>query len=109
MSNFFLKVGDTKPSISATLTVNGAPIGDLMGATVKFKMRDLNGVAGVYKVNATATVVDNATCAVRYDWVPADVDTVGTWIAEWFVTYADTSKQTVPNADCQIVYISPRL
>lgn len=109
MSNFFLKVGDTKPSITATLTVGGAPIGDLMGATVKFKMRDLNGPAGVYKVNADATVVDGPTCAVRYDWVDADVDTAGTWVAEWFVTYADESEQTVPNADCQIVYITPRL
>lgn len=109
MSDFFLKVGNTKPSIVATLTIGGAPIGSLVGATVRFRMRDLNGVPGIYKVDAVAVIVDPATCAVRYDWVAADVDTAGTWVAEWQVAYADTSEQTVPNANCQIVYITARI
>lgn len=109
MSNFYLKVGNTKPSIAATLTIADLPIGNLVGATVKFRMIDINGPAGIYKVDADAVIVDPVTCAVRYDWIPADVDTAGTFVAEWHVTYGDLSEQTVPNASSQFVYISPRL
>lgn len=109
MSNFYLKVGNTKPSISAALTINGTPIGSLVGASVKFRMRDINGPAGVYKVDADAVIVDPVTCAVRYDWIPANVNTAGIFVADWHVIYGDLSDQTVPNASSQFVFISAGL
>jgi hypothetical protein len=107
MSDFFLKAGDTKPSISATLTVGGAPVGDLTGAAVRFRLREQ--ASGVLKVDAPAVIVNPATCAVRYDWLAGDTDTPGRYLAEWGVVYSDGSEQTVPNANFERVRIGRRL
>lgn len=107
MSNFYLKQGDIKPSIAATLTVNGLPIGDLTGGTVRFRMRAIDGT--VLKVNALATIVSPTACTVRYDWQSTDTDTPGGYLCEWGVTYSNGSQQTVPNASFDQVFITKRL
>jgi len=34
---------------------------------------------------------------VRYNWIAADTDTIGSYQAEFEVTYADASIETFPN------------
>lgn len=76
--------GDRNPSISETITVNGVAF-DLTNSTVKFKMRAVG--SSTLKVDAVAVVVSPATGGnVRYDWLAADVDTAGSYLAWWEVT-----------------------
>jgi hypothetical protein len=91
--DFSLKQHDRKPSIAATLTLDGVAV-NLTGASVKFIMATAPGATP--KVSATAVIVNAATGQVRYDWLSANTDTVGIFDAEWEVTYSDTTKQTFP-------------
>lgn len=92
---FYIKQNDTSPAMLATLQdANGNAI-NLTGASVRFHMRSIGG--GNPVVDAAATVVTAASGIVRYNWVAADTDTVGTYQAEFEVTYADASIETFPN------------
>ena len=87
-TTFYIKQGDTKPSLSAQLLSDGSAV-DLTGATVKFHMGTI--------IDATATIVDAATGNVRYDWVTADTETAGLFRAEFEVTFSDGTVETFPN------------
>ena len=92
---FYLKQNDTAPSIRATLeNGNGDPI-DLINATVRFHMRALG--SNTTKVDAAATVISAALGIVQYNWVAVDSNTIGTYTAEFEVTYPDTTVETFPN------------
>ena len=92
---FYIKQNDTSPSMAATLKdANDAAI-DLTGATVRFHMRAVG--ASQVTVDAAATLVTPASGTVRYDWQADDTDTVGSYQAEFEVTYADGSIETFPN------------
>ena len=92
---FYIKQNDTGPAMLATLQdANGNAI-NLVGASVRFHMRSVSG--GNPVVDAAATVVTALSGIVRYNWVAADTDTVGTYQAEFEVTYADASIETFPN------------
>lgn len=92
---FFIKQNDTAPSIRATLeNGNGDPI-NLTGATVRFHMRVLG--ANNTKVDAAATVISASAGIVQYNWIAADTNTIGTYTAEFEVTYADNTVETFPN------------
>lgn len=94
-ADFTVKANDTEPSIQATLTSGGSPIG-LTGSTVKFILADKT--SGAVKVNAAAVVVDAAAGIVRYDWdgVAGDTDTPASYQAEWEITDSDGGVRTVP-------------
>lgn len=91
---FYIKENDTSPSLAATLKDAAGTVIDLTAATVRFHMR-VSGAAA--KVDAAATVVSAANGTVRYDWVAADTDTVGTFEAEFEVTHSDSTIETFPN------------
>lgn len=92
---FYIKQNDTGPAMLATLQdANGNAI-NLTGASVRFHMRSICG--GNPVVDASATIVTPTSGIVRYNWVAADTDTVGTYQAEFEVTYADASIETFPN------------
>lgn len=95
MSTFYMKQNDTQPRMLATLQDGDEVAINLTGASVRFHMRTL---AGTLKTDAAATIVTAASGIVRYDWAAADTDTVGTYQAEFEVTYPDATVETFPNS-----------
>ena len=92
---FYIKQNDTVPSIRATLqNGNGDPV-DLINANVRFHMRAIG--ANNTKVDAAAVVITPAAGVVQYNWVAADTDTIGSYQAEFEVTYPDSTVETFPN------------
>lgn len=103
MADFTMKAHDLLPTIEADLGYADGSQPDLAGATVRFIMRKSGDPAP--KVNAPAAVVDPVVGTVRYDWLPADVDTVGEYIAEWEVHRADGKPQTFPTGSYHSISI----
>lgn len=101
---FYVKQNDTAPSIRATLKDGDDDAIDLTGASVRFHMRSIGGTSA--KVDSAATVVTASSGIVQYDWVAADTDTVGTYQAEFEVTYSDTRIETFPNNGYIVVEIT---
>lgn len=92
---FSIKQNDTAPSLRATLLDgDGNPV-NLSGSTVRFHMRLLGQTAIV--VNQSATLIDAANGIAQYNWVAADTDTIGSYQAEFEVTYANGTIETFPN------------
>jgi len=109
MADFYIKQGDTEPSIIAQLKDQNGDLYDLTGCTVKFHMR--KGETATPKVNATATITDVGTddVKVKYSWLVADVDTAGNFDIEWEITDTDGNVETVPNAGYDRVLITAQL
>ena len=95
MSTFYIKQNDTTPAIRATLQNGSGNAVDLASTTVRFHMREIG--SSTTKVDASATVINANTGIVQYDWDAADTDTIGTFQAEFEVTYSDDSIETFPN------------
>lgn len=103
-----VKAGDTAPVVRATLLdALGAAV-DLTGATVRFVMATSTTPRTV-KVDAAATVVNAAGGVVEYAWAALDTNTVGAYVAEFEVTYANTKVQTFPTTGYVDVTISDDL
>lgn len=92
---FNLKQNDTSPALQTTLLDgDGLPVSINGNNGVRFHMR---APAGAVKIDADAIVVDASAGIVRYNWLPEDTDTAGTFQAEFEVTYTDNSVETFPN------------
>lgn len=92
---FYMKQNDTSPSMLAELKDGENAVVDLDGATVRFHMRQIGNAAIV--VDQAAVIVTAASGLVRYDWSASDTDTIGSYQAEFEVTYSDLSIETFPN------------
>jgi hypothetical protein len=92
---FYIKQNDTSPAMLATLQDADGNAVNLTGATVRFHMRAVGGAQVV--VDQSATVVTAIDGLVRYNWIADDTDTIGSYQAEFEVTYADASIETFPN------------
>jgi len=93
---FYIKQNDTAPSIRATLKDGDGDVINLTDATVRFHMRTIGGTST--KVDASATVNSPATAGVvQYDWDAADTDTIGSFQAEFEVTYGNSKIESFPN------------
>lgn len=93
---FYIKQNDTAPAIRATLQDGDGNAVDLTDATVRFHMKAID--ASTVKVDDIVSIVSPATSGVvQYNWIADDTDTVGSFHAEFEVTYSDTSIETFPN------------
>lgn len=78
---------------------------NLTGSTVAFYMQDLSGVV---KINGSSvSLIDAPNGLVRYQWVTADTDISGFFIAEFVVTFGGGTKRTSPDPGYITVIISP--
>lgn len=98
-----VKRGDAGTKIRATLLDrDGSPV-DLTGCSVRFIMR-APSAAGA-KVDAPAAIEDAAAGTVAYTWAASDLDTPGTYHAEWQVTFGAGAVQTFPSDQYLIVKV----
>lgn len=79
---------------------DGTPA-NLTDATIIFQMQRIGSTSP--KVSAAAAAVDSSH--VRYDWLPADVDELGTYTAKWIVTYDDDTVRTYPSDGIDLIEI----
>lgn len=94
---FYVKQNDTAPSIRATLKDGDDAVIDLTDATVRFHMRTIGGTTA--KIDSAVSIVSPATDGVvQYDWIAADTDTIGSFQAEFEVTYSNGRIETFPNS-----------
>jgi len=106
MSTIYVKQNDTKPDIKAIILDDDDEIIDLTNATAKFFMCDISGIV---KVDGTADVTDATAGEVKYTWVTGDLDTVGTYTAEFQITFADASILTAPSKGYMTIVVSTEL
>lgn len=92
---FYIKQNDTSPAMQATLKDASDAAIDLTNCSVRFHMRQIGATAT--KVDAAASIIDDDNGIVKYSWDAADTDTVGSFEAEFEVTFADGSIETFPN------------
>lgn len=92
---FYVKQNDTSPSMLATLQDASGNAVDVTAATIRFHLRPIS--SNTVKVDEAATIVTADEGIVRYDWQAADTDTIGSYQAEFEVTYADATIETFPN------------
>lgn len=92
---FSIKQNDTSPAMLATLQDASGVAINLTGATVRFHMRAIGSNSTV--VNSVATVVSALLGTVRYNWIAANTATIGSYQAEFQVTYSDATVETFPN------------
>ena len=93
--SFYIKQNDTVPSLRADLRDGDNAAIDLTGASVKFIMRAIGGNTAV--INASASIVSEAGGTVQYNWQVGDTATIGSYQAEFEVTYSGGTVETFPN------------
>lgn len=94
---FYIKQNDTAPILLVSLKDGNDAAVDLTGATVTFKMRPV--AQTTVKTDAAAIIHNADGGQVRYEWVAADTNTVGSYEAEFQVTFVDGKIETFPNSD----------
>src|SRR3954468_23592335 len=95
MKSIYMKKGDTRPAVTATIKNADGSAVDLTGATLRFVMKIDGGTTA--KVDASATVLVANLGTVKYQWISGDTDTVGTYKAEWKISYGDGTVLRAPN------------
>ena len=99
-----INVGAIDTPYQVTLYDGDGSIPDLTGATVVFHLRQFG--SPTYKVNAAGAIFGSPTLGqVSYNWLSADVDTVGLYEASWVVTYPGGTVRTYPSDDTDLIEI----
>tara|TARA_R110001632_G_scaffold48563_1_gene122372 strand:+ start:1089 stop:1412 length:324 start_codon:yes stop_codon:yes gene_type:complete len=94
--SFQIKENDTTPSLrAALLNGSGDPV-DLINTTIKFHMRPIGSSAA--SIDATASIISQSLGIVQYNWVSGDTSDIGSYQAEFEVTYSDGNVETFPNS-----------
>lgn len=92
---FNVKQNDTSPTMLATLQDASGDAVNITGASVRFHMRPIG--SSQIKVDAAAVIVTALDGIVRYDWQASDTAVIGSYEAEFEVTFSDASIETFPN------------
>lgn len=94
---FYLKEGDTYPNISTQLSDEVGPV-NLTGCSVLFRMSQAE--TGNLMVEGTAVVLSQGVEAnwgkCYYEWETGNTDIIGTYKAEWKVTFPNGKIATFP-------------
>ncbi len=96
----YLKVGDLSPVLKADLNA------DLTGASVVAKLRREHQAT---TMSRTCTITDATNGVVQYQWVAGDTDTAGTYLVEFFVTFAGGAVERFPQRSYSEVTILPKV
>jgi hypothetical protein len=86
--SFYIKSGDLKPHITATLS--GGP-SDWTGASAEIVIRSPDGT-----ITTASVTLDDSAKTVEYDWTGFSTTTAGDYSYEWKVTFADGDEMTAP-------------
>jgi hypothetical protein len=92
---FFIKQNDTSPALQATLKDGSGAVINLTGCSVNFHMREVG--SSEVKTDASASISDELNGVVYYQWASADTDTIGSFEAEFEVTYPGGEVESFPN------------
>jgi hypothetical protein len=93
-----MKRNDTAPVLRRQLVDGNGDPADLTGAEVLFNMRpSRKGLELVIDGVACSIDVDPTTGFATYEWVPADTETAGRYLAEFQVTFVNEKVETFPN------------
>lgn len=95
MGNFNIKQNDTQPALRAQFNDGDGLAIVLTDSSVRFHMRPIG--SSQVKIDATAVVITPTSGLVEYNWIAADTDTIGSYQAEFEVTYPDGTIETFPN------------
>lgn len=106
MVDFKITQNDTYPALSGTCSDDGGSVPPLSGASVRFHMKK-PGASGL-KVDDEASILDETTGELAYQWKSGDTDESGKFRAEFEVTYSDGNVETFPSEPLE-VYIRPEL
>jgi hypothetical protein len=95
---FTIVQGDTSPSLSSTLTDGKSPV-DISGYnSVEIHIENkYDEVIVTDDETGRVNVVNASSGQVEYVWEQGDTDSIGTYKAEWQVTYSDGSIETFPS------------
>lgn len=100
---FSIKKGSTLPKITGTFTDADGEALDLSGATVVFRMKNID--TGELKVNDGGALIDDATGGkVSYKFLTTDTDTVGRYYCEWEITQSG-DVEVLPTRSYEVVYV----
>ena len=80
-NTFYIKQGDRKEYLVATLKDSNGNAIDVSGLTVKFIMAADTSTTPV--INGACTLTDPSNGIVTYEWQAGDTSTAGTYIAEF--------------------------
>ena len=94
---FYIKQNDTAPFLLVTLRDGSENVIDLTGATAVFKMRPVGQETA--KTDRAAIIHNEDNGQVRYEWQASDTDTIGSYEAEFQITFVDGKIETFPNSD----------
>ena len=93
--SFQIKQNDTTPSLRASLLNGNGDAVDLINTTVKFHMRPIG--SSTPSIDAVASVISEPLGVVQYDWLAGDTSDIGSYQAEFEVTYPAGGIETFPN------------
>lgn len=104
--DFYIKEGDTSPSIQVQLLEDDGNEVDLTSASVMFRMKRVGD--DTFTVDGSATIDDAATGKASYSWSDGDTDDIGYYNAEFAVDYDQTGTvdEIFPNTQYITVKIS---
>ncbi len=108
-ADWYMKTGDTAPSIIETLEDDTGTAVDLTNATIAFHMSNIAGglaLSAAAQNNQVGDGSDGSIGRVSYDWQAGDTATAGLYLAEWQVTFQGGEIETFPNGGYTLVRIS---
>ena len=106
MTTVYLKQNDTKPDLQITVNDDQDAAIDVSNTTIAFHMNDSTGTS---KVDSAGTIVTAASGIIKYIWATGDLDTIGTYNAEFQITFSDSSILTVPSKGYLTIVVGAEL